>query len=41
MTTLSEREMVELSGGGDRCYGIWIGTFDGKYGVCLGFQTNT
>jgi hypothetical protein len=25
-----------LVNGGSSCYGLWIGTTDGKYGACIG-----
>ena len=37
-----ERVMIELNAGskifvsGGKCSGVWLGTSDGEYGICIG-----
>ena len=35
MTDMNATELLAV-GGGSKCEGIWIGTNDGLYGLCLG-----
>ena len=35
MTTIDTHELAAVIGGFE-CRGLWLGTNDGKYGLCLG-----
>ena len=37
MTELDTNELYTVDGG-TKCYGLWIGTYDGLYGVCIGYS---
>ena len=35
MNDVNATELVAVDGG-NVCQGIWLGTFDGQYGLCIG-----
>ena len=39
MKNVNDNELLAVDGGG-KCQGIWLGTYDGQYGLCLGHWDN-
>ncbi|MBD1558536.1 bacteriocin [Vibrio sp. S9_S30] len=38
MKELNKQELMVIIGG--KCVGIWLGTKDGEYGLCVGMSEN-
>ncbi len=40
MTTLDHEDMELITGGAFKCLGQWLGTSDGRWGICFGDSTS-